>query len=527
MVAKVYTGTTNGIEGILVCVEADISDGLPMFDMVGYLGAEVKEARERVRTALKNSGFRLPPSHITVNLSPADLRKQGNYFDLPIALSVLAAAGFVRMDELENKIFIGELGLDGKIHPVNGTLVLAECGQKAGIKKAVVPKENAKEAACLQETVVYGTKTLKEIVELLNNPDRLEENRQAVLYETSDKEDDSLDYDELYGQERMKRAAMVASAGFHNLLYIGQPGSGKSMSAKRIPTIMPEMTYKEQLEVTKIYSVAGLLDYKEGLIKKRPFRSPHHTISATALAGGGRFPKPGEISLAHHGVLFLDELAEFKRDTLEIMRQPLEDGKVTISRVNGSCSYPAEFMLVAAMNPCPCGYFPDRSRCRCSVGEIRRYLRDNSSIRVSRSLRDIAYKAIYAKENYIKKNLKEPTIAEIAEEIGVEKKMIVYALDAIQNPVSLFEPVYAEGGDTLYVMDQISDKKNKEDYWLENMSLQEAMNRLGERERHIIDMRFYEGKTQMEVAQEIGISQAQVSRLEKTALRNMRNYLRS
>ena len=383
MVAKVYTGTTNGIEGSLGSVEADIGDGLPMFDMVGYLGAEVKEARERVRTALKNSGFRLPPSHITVNLSPADLRKQGNYFDLPIALSVLAAAGFVRMDELENKIFIGELGLDGKIHPVNGTLVLAECGQKAGIKKAVVPKENAKEAACLQETVVYGTKTLKEIVELLNNPDRLEENRQAVRYETSDKEDDSLDYDELYGQERMKRAAMVASAGFHNLLYIGQPGSGKSMSAKRIPTIMPEMTYKEQLEVTKIYSVAGLLDYKEGLIKKRPFRSPHHTISATALAGGGRFPKPGEISLAHHGVLFLDELAEFKRDTLEIMRQPLEDGKVTISRVNGSCSYPAEFMLVAAMNPCPCGYFPDRSRCRCSVGEIRRY-RD----RISRPMLD-------------------------------------------------------------------------------------------------------------------------------------------
>ena len=375
MVAKVYTGTTNGIEGILVCVEADISDGLPMFDMVGYLGAEVKEARERVRTALKNSGFRLPPSHITVNLSPADLRKQGNYFDLPIALSVLAAAGFVRMDELENKIFIGELGLDGKIRPVNGTLVLAECGQKAGIKKAVVPKENAKEAACLQETVVYGTKTLKEIVELLNNPDRLEENRQAVLYETSDKEDDSLDYDELYGQERMKRAAMVASAGFHNLLYIGQPGSGKSMSAKRIPTIMPEMTYKEQLEVTKIYSVAGLLDYKEGLIKKRPFRSPHHTISATALAGGGRFPKPGEISLAHNGILFLDELPEFNRSVLEVMRQPLEDRTITVSRARLSVDYPANFMLVASMNPCPCGYYnhPDRP-CLCSPGAVQKYM---------------------------------------------------------------------------------------------------------------------------------------------------------
>jgi magnesium chelatase family protein len=387
MVAKVYTGTTNGIEGILVCVEADISDGLPMFDMVGYLGAEVKEARERVRTALKNSGFRLPPSHITVNLSPADLRKQGNYFDLPIALAVLAAAGFVRVDELKDKIFIGELGLDGSVRPVNGTLVLAECGCNAGIRKAVVPQENAKEAAYLEETAVYGVSSLSEIVTLLNNPDRFDEKRQLISEEDQKRNEnnqkDALDFSDLYGQERMKRAAMVAAAGLHNLLYIGTPGSGKSMAAKRIPTILPSMTYREQLEVTKIYSVAGLLDQKEGLIKVRPFRSPHHTISATALAGGGRFPRPGEISLAHHGVLFLDELAEFKRDTLEVMRQPLEDGKVTISRVNGSCSYPADFMLVAAMNPCPCGYYPDRSRCHCSPGDICRY-RD----RISRPMLD-------------------------------------------------------------------------------------------------------------------------------------------
>lgn len=428
MFAKVYSGTANGIEGLPVCVEADMGSGLPVFEMVGYLGAEVREARERVRTALKNSGFVLPPSHITVNLSPADLRKQGNCFDLPIALAVLAAGGFIRTARLSDTLFIGELGLDGTVRPVNGTLVLAGCGIRQGIKKAVVPAENAREGACLEEVEVYGAGTLKEIAEMLNHPKLMEAKRQPCCRQESAGQDSvyEVDFSDIRGQTLLKRATMVAAAGMHNLLYIGPPGTGKSMAAGRIPTILPPMTRREQLEVTKIYSISGLPDSREGLIRNRPFRSPHHTISPYALAGGGNYPRPGEISLAHRGVLFLDELAEFKRETLEIMRQPLESGRISLSRVHGIYSYPAQFMLAAAMNPCPCGFYPDRSRCRCSPGEIRRYRE-----RISRPLLDridICAEAAAVSYEALQENREEENSASMRERVmeAMERQQFRY-----------------------------------------------------------------------------------------------------
>ena len=373
MMGKVYTAAIIGIEGKQVMVETDIGDGLPYFDMVGYLGSEVKEARERVRTAIKNAGFRLPPSRITVNLSPADVRKQGNHFDLPIAMSVLAAAGFVPREMLENVMFIGELGLEGDIRPVNGTLSLVQCAGDCGMKAVFLPEANAAEGANLENIPVYGFSSLSGLVEALVC-DSLPEPAAPGSPKDEGDGDEIPDFSELRGQETLRRASLIAAAGMHNLLLIGPPGSGKTMAAKRIPGIMPPMTRNEEIELTKIYSVSGLLPKDSPIMTRRPIRSPHHTISAQSLAGGGAFPRPGEISLAHRGILFLDELPEFRRGTLEVMRQPIEDGRVVINRVQGSYVFPASFMLVAAMNPCPCGFYPDRSQCRCTEGEIKRYL---------------------------------------------------------------------------------------------------------------------------------------------------------
>lgn len=371
MLGRVYTGAISGIEGILVTVEADAGDGLPSFDMVGYLGSEVKEARERVRTALKNAGFLLPPCRITVNLSPADLRKQGNCFDLPIAAALLTACGFLPPDAVKGFLFLGELGLDGSLRPIDGALALCGCGLKKGISRVMLPAQNAQEAACAEGVFVISIEHIKEMVRLLLHQEEIsyaKERPQTVSREPS------VDFADINGQKLMKRATEIAAAGMHNILYIGPPGCGKTMAARRIPSILPPMTKEEQVEVSKIYSICGMLKREEGLIGQRPFRSPHHTISAHALAGGGSIPRPGEISLAHEGVLFLDELPEFKRQTLEALRQPLEEGRIVISRVHGSCVYPARIMLAAAMNPCPCGYYPDRQRCRCTAGEVARYL---------------------------------------------------------------------------------------------------------------------------------------------------------
>lgn len=374
MYSKIISGTIVGIDGVLIIVEADIRDGLPMFSMVGYLASEVKEAKERVRTAIKNSGFQLPSKRITINLSPADMRKQGSAFDLPIAAAVLASLGVIPTEYFHNILIIGELGLNGDINPVNGVLSLVLHAKKQGIKVCIVPFDNSVEGALVTGIDIIGVKTLKETVTFLNNPITIEP--EFVDMDEFLKEspfDEKEDFSDIKGQTLAKRGLEIAAAGMHNIMLMGPPGAGKSMMASRVPSILPQLSLKESLEITQIYSVCGLLDKNSILMNKRPFRSPHHTISSLALAGGGRIPRPGEISLAHKGVLFLDELSEYSRNSLEVLRQPLEERKIYLSRVHSSSVFPADIMLITAMNPCPCGYYPDRSRCMCTPMQIKRY----------------------------------------------------------------------------------------------------------------------------------------------------------
>lgn len=385
MYSIVSTAIIRGINSLPVQVEADVSDGMPMFEMVGFLASEVKEARERVRAALRNSGCYLPAKRITVNLSPANIKKTGSAFDLPVAVAILAALGIVPEQSLSSLLIVGEIGLNGNVQPVEGILpIVAEAGGH-GFTHCMVPYDNQEEASLTGNIRITAVKNIREVIGFLNGTMDMQESRQNTAKNQMQKQPDlsaltkgemreEPDFSQINGQRLVRRASEVAAAGMHNLLMVGPPGAGKTMVAQRIPSILPPMCSQEQLELAKIYSISGMLLHGQDLMCKRPFRSPHHTVTPQGLVGGGVVPKPGEVSLAHKGVLFLDELAEFQKSTLELLRQPMEEKQIRISRLHGSCSYPADFMLVAATNPCPCGAYPDMNRCRCTQSAIDRYL---------------------------------------------------------------------------------------------------------------------------------------------------------
>ena len=374
MYAKVKSAALYGIEGYIVDVEVDIQYKLPAFSVVGLPEGAVRESRERVTSAIKNAGYPFPQGKVTINLAPADIRKEGSHFDLPMAISILVATGYVVPTDLEDFVIVGELGLDGSVAEARGVLPMAIAARDEGIRNMIVPRPNAREAAVVGVNV-YPVEKLSDVIEVLEGKSPISPyslNIREIFEMEVGKS--CVDFSEVRGQEHAKRALEIAAAGGHNLLMIGPPGSGKTMLARRFPTILPPMTLEEALETTKIHSVAGILPPDTALITERPFRSPHHTISDAGLIGGGAYPRPGEVSLAHNGVLFLDELPEFRRNVLEVLRQPLEDGVVTISRAAMSLTFPARFTLVAAMNPCPCGYYGDPyHECTCTLTQVKNY----------------------------------------------------------------------------------------------------------------------------------------------------------
>jgi|UniRef100_A0A7C5EMT6 magnesium chelatase family protein len=373
MLARVKSGALRGVDAYIVEVEVFLSAGLPAFTTVGLPDAAVKEAKDRVRAAVKTSGYKFPDNRITLNLAPADARKEGTGFDLPVALALLAAQGLVPPEPLNKYLLFGELSLDGRLKPTRGILPIALAAREAGLA-LLIPKENAREAGVVQGLEVYAAEALPQVVGFLAGQEILTPEPPTTVETAVWDALDDLDFREVKGQEPVKRALLLAAAGGHNVLMVGPPGAGKTMLAQRLPTILPPLSFEEALETSKIYSIVGKLPPGQPLVSRRPFRPPHHTISDAGLIGGGPNPRPGEVSLAHHGVLFLDELPEFKRSTLEVLRQPLEEGRVTISRAATSLTYPARFMLVAAMNPCPCGFYGDAQRlCTCTPKQIDSY----------------------------------------------------------------------------------------------------------------------------------------------------------